>query len=61
MFKKYYGKTEKDINQRPKYFCEEDNTAPANLIDAPPATMLIEESPISNSDLGDVCIRSEKR
>ena len=44
-------RTEKEINQRPKRLCEEDNTAPAILTDVPSTATLTEETLEVNNDL----------
>ena len=50
-FFKVTRRTEEDINQRPKRLCEEDNTTPAILVDAPSTSALTEEILEVNNDL----------
>ena len=50
-FFKVTRRTEEDINQRPKRLCEEDNTTPAILVDAPSTAILTEENLELNNDL----------
>ena len=50
-FSKVIRRTEEDINQRPKSLCEENNAAPAILVDVASTATLTEENLEVNNDL----------